>query len=364
MLRMITASTSRLLLPGLLLLSLTAACRPAPAPAPAAVSADTWAVVNGRNIARDEVEKAFRRAANEPSALSPEETLQAKLTVLDELIVRDLLLAKATDLKVELPDSELDAAYLEARKNVPDDQFQQQLAQRNLTPGDMREALRRELLTRKVIEREVTAKVQVTDQEISTFFEANKASFNVPEDSWRLAQIVITPVREQQVPNRSGSDATTPQQAQEKAQIIMARLKGGQSFQELAAEFSEDPQTAGRGGDLGLVPLSALKQAPAALREAVMKAEPGTARLVTLGGVHTVVLIVGREAAGQRDLTMPEVKQQITDLLRGRREQVLRTAYLANLRSDAKVVNHLAQRVVQAQGKVPDGMATTPVAAK
>ena len=47
----------------------------------------------------------------------------------------------------------------------------------------------------------------------------------------------------------------------------MERLKAGASFGDLARDFSEDPESAPRGGDLGLVPLSAVKQAaPAASR--------------------------------------------------------------------------------------------------
>jgi peptidyl-prolyl cis-trans isomerase SurA len=326
------------------------------------VPPDTWAVVDGRSITREDVEKAYRRTMQ--PATSEEEALVAKLTLLDDLIVRDLLLAKTAALKVELPDTELDAAYLEARKNVTDDQFQQELTRRNLTAADMREALRRELLAQKVLEREVVSKVTVGDQEISAFFEANRESFNLQEDSWHLAQIVVTPVREPQAASRGNSDAATPEQAKEKAQTLMARLEAGASFRELATQFSEDAESAPRGGDLGLVPASALRQVPAPLRDAVLAAEPGTVRLVTAGGVHTIVLVVAKEAAGQRDLSMPEVRERITQLLRGRREQAMRAAYLAALRTDANVVNDLARRVVQAQGRVPADAPPAPAPAK
>lgn len=336
------------------------ACRQAQAPPP--VSPDTWAVVDGRNISREDVEKAYRRTAQSSASDSPEEALHAKLLLLDDLILRSILLARAAELKIELPDTELDAAYLEARKNVPDAQFQQELTRRNLTAGDMREALRSDLLAQKVLEREVVSKATVTDQEVAAFFEANRASFNVPEDSLRLAQIVVTPVREPQASGRS--DATTPQLAAQKAQMIMERLKAGGSFRDLAAEFSEDAESAARGGDLGLVPLSAIRQAPAPLRDAVLSAEPGTVRLVNAGGVHTIVLVVGREAAGQRDLSVPEVRQRITELLRGRREQVLRAAYLSTIRTNATVANHIARRLVESSGKLPADAAPAASPAK
>jgi parvulin-like peptidyl-prolyl isomerase len=115
-------------------------------------------------------------------------------------------------------------------------------------------------------------------------------------------------------------------------------------------DYSEDPQSAPRGGDLGYVPVSALKNAPAALRDAVLNKTPGSVNVVSSGGGHTIVLVVGFEKAGQRDLSMPQVRDQITSTLRGRREQLLRGAYLSALRNDAKVVNYIAKRVVDAQG--------------
>ena len=330
-------------------------CRSTPTgQAPAApVSADTWALVDGRAIKRDDVEKAFRRTGQTTQPLSEEEALAAKLSLLNDLIVQDLLIAKARDLKVELPETELDAAYAEARKNIPDDAFQQELTKRNITAADMREGLRRELLTQKVIEREVTSKVAVSDQDVGDYFNANKAQFNFPEEAYHIAQIVITPVREPQLANRSGDDATTPQTAMAKAQMIMQRLKEGASFRDLAMDYSEDPESAPRGGDLGFVPLSRLKQAPPQLRDAVIGKPPGNVKVASEQGAHTIVLVVAREAAGQRDLSTPGVRDQISTMLKGRKEQLLRAAYLTALRTDANVVNYLARRIVESPGKLP-----------
>jgi peptidyl-prolyl cis-trans isomerase SurA len=334
------------------------ACQAKPAaPAP---SADAWAVVNGREIKRDDVEKAFRRNQQPTANPSDEEAFAAKLALLDELITQDLLLAKAGALQITLPDTELDAAYVEARKNIPDETFKQELAKRNLTPGDMREGLRRDMLVQKVFEKEVTSKVSVTDQEVTAFFEANRAQFNRTEDAYRVAQIVITPVRDARVANRSGNDAATPQEAAEKVRMVMDRLKAGASFTEVAADFSEDPETAPRGGDLGFVPVSALQQAPPALRDAVLKGTVGNARLLSGNGAHTIVLVAGKDPAGQKDLTTPGVKDSITEGLRGRREQLLRAAYLSSLRNDAVIVNVIAKRLVESQGKMPSLVPAAP----
>ena len=333
--------------------SFTTACRSTPAiPAPA-VTADTWAVVDGREITRADVDKAFRRAREGSQPLSDEEALTARLNLLSDLIMQEILSGKAGALKLAVADNELDTAYNAAKKNMTDDAYQQELTRRGLTSADMREGLRRQLLAQKVIDHEVGSKISVTDQEVSGFFNANRAQFNVLEESYHLAQIVVTPVRDPQLANGTGDDAATPEQATAKVQMLMERLKAGASFQDLAVGYSEDVESGPRGGDLGFVPVSRLRQAPPALRDAVLNRAPGSINLVSAGGAHTLVLVVSHETAGQRDLSTPDVRERITQTLRGRKEQLLRTAYLTAVQSEAKVVNYLARRLVESQGKMP-----------
>ena len=331
---------------------LAGACRSTPPAAPPP-SADAWAVVAGREIKKADVEKAYRRTPQASEPLSDDETLTAKLALLNELIIQDILLARARELKIELPDTEVDAAFGEAKKNMTEQAFQQELTKRNLTPADMREEIRRDLLAQKVVEREVTSQITVTDKDITDFFTANKAQFNRTEEAYHIAQIVVTPVREAQPANRSGNDAATPQEAAAKAQMLMERLKSGVAFGELAADFSEDARTAPRGGDLGWVPVSALQQVPPALRDAVLKTTPGNVRVVSNGGAHTLLLVVAHDTAGQKDPSMPAVKEGISSTIKGRREQLLRAAYLASLRNDTVVINNLAKSVVESKGKMP-----------
>ena len=343
----------------LALATVAGACQSKPT-APPVVSQDVWAVVDGREIRRGDIEKAYRRTAPPNAAISEDEATAAKLNVLDQLISEDILLARANELKIVLPESELDAAFNDQKKNISDDVFSQALAARNLTAADLREALRRDLLAQKVIEREVTSKVTVTDQDVNDFFQANKAQFNLTEDAFHIAQIAVTPIRDAGLNNRTGDDATTPQAAAAKVQMLMERLKAGAPFSQLAMDFSEDPQSAPRGGDLGLVPLSALRQAPPQLRDAVMKLQPGSMSVVSMNGAYTMVALLAKQAAGQRDPSMPEVRDGITATLRGRREQLLRTAYLEGIRNKATVVNHVARRIVESHGKLPAPSSVAP----
>ena len=319
---------------------------------PQAASNDTWATVDGRSIKGDDIEKTFRRTQDPGATLSPEEAMTLKLSILNETILQDILVAKAQALKLEVTDAELDAAFNERKKGMPDATFEEELKKRNLNPADMREGLRRELLAKKLLDQEVVAKVTVSDQEINDFFNANRAQFTLAEESYRVAQIVITPDRAPQQINRTGNDATTPQEAAFKVRMVMERLKAGAEFADVAMDYSEDPESAPRGGDLGLVPVSALNKAPEPLRKAVIGQKPGSVNVVTSGGIHTIVAVAAHEQAGERGLTTPGVKEGITETIKARKEQLLRTAYLSAARGDADVTNYAARRVVESQGKV------------
>jgi hypothetical protein len=142
--------------------------------------------------------------------------------------------------------------------------------------------------------------------------------------------------------------------------MLMERLKGGASFGDLAVGYSEDAETAPRGGDLGLIPVSKLKQPPPQLRDAVVGKAAGSVNVASANGGHTLVLVVSHEPAGQRDLTTPGVRERITDALRGRREQLLRSAYLTAVRTDADVVNYLARRLVESNGAIPGLLPAAP----
>jgi peptidyl-prolyl cis-trans isomerase SurA len=345
------AIRTRRLLASLSVLALVVVTAGCGKPKAVPVSADTWATIDGRSIKRDDVDKAFRRT-QDAATLSPEETLTLKLSMLNEMILQDILIAKAQALKIAVTDTELDAAFAEGKKNLTDAAFEAEMKKRNLSTADMRDGLRRELLAKKLIDQEVVAKATVTDQEVNEFFTANRAQFTVAEESYRLAQIVITPERAAQQTNRTGNDATSAQEAVFKVRMIMERLKAGTPFAEVAMDYSEDPEGAQRGGDLGLVPMSALKQAPEQLRNAVIGKSPGTVNVASAGGNHTIVLVVAHEQAGERGLSTPGVKDGITQTLKNRKEQLLRTAYLSAARGDAAVVNHEARRVVESQGKI------------
>jgi len=338
------------------LLAVLAGCN-----APEHHAADVWAVVNGTEIKRDEVEKYYRSQINpESQEPSQEEALSLKLNVLEQLINNEILLERAKKLNLEASDGEVEDKFTELKSPFTEEEFQRQLKQRGMGVDDLKRDLRRQLSIQKLLNREVAAKITITDQDVLDFYNANHNQFNVAEPQYRISQIVITPHKDAQVRNRKNDDATNEAEAQRKAKMLMDKLDSGADFAQLAMDYSEDINTTATGGDLGFIPESALNQSDPTLKRTVLALKPGqVSQPVVLKDSIRILKLVAREAAGQRGVNDPQVQQTIRDTLRNRKEQLLRSAYLAVGRDDAHVTNYLAQQVVEAAGKLPDAAKST-----
>jgi peptidyl-prolyl cis-trans isomerase SurA len=330
-------------------------CRQKVQPAP-----DVWAVVNGQQIKRDDVEKYYRtRVSPEGQEPSQEEALSLKLNVLDELINNEILLERAKKLNLEASDGEVEDKFTELKSPYTEEEFQRQLKERGVSVDDVKRDLRRQLSIQKLLNREVVAKITITDQDVADAFNANKAQFNVVEPRYRISEIVVTPRKEQQIRNLKNDDATNEVEAERKVKMLMDKLNSGADFAQLAMDYSEDMNSSAMGGDLGYVPESALNQSDPALKHAVlgMKAGQVSPPMAIQGkdGPRIVILkLISRESPGQRNISDPQVQQTIRDTLRNHKEQLLRAAYLSIARDEAQVTNYLAQQIIEAAGKLPD----------
>ena len=322
-------------------------------------SPDVWAVVNGQEIKRDEVDKYYRTRVNpEGQEPSQEEVLSLKLNVLEELINNEILLERAKKLNLEASDGEVEDKFTERKSPYTEDEFQRQLKDRGISVDDWKRDLRRELSITKLLNREVVAKISITDQDVIDAYNANKAQFNVIEPLYRISEIVVTPRKEAQIRNLKNDDATNEVEAQRKVKMLEDKLNSGADFAQLAMDYSEDMNSSAMGGDLGYVPESALNQSDPALKRVVlgMKAGQVSPPMATQSkeGQRIVILkLISRESPGQRNISDSQVQQTIRDTLRNHKEQLLRAAYLRIARDDARVTNYLAQQVIEAAGKLP-----------
>ena len=314
-----------------------------------------WAEVDGKPIFRDEVERYYRSRLTSASSESgkEEQALSLKLNILNELINNQILLAHASRAGVNMSEAEVDKRMADLRTPYSDEEFQKKLKDQGMTLNDLRQQVSDSLLVEKLINKEVTSRVSVNDNEVAEYYERNKASFNVPETQYHLAQILVTPIPDPQLRNLASDDAKTPAAAERKIKALFARLRKGEDFDKLAQAYSEDPNTVSGGGDMGFIPASALaSQSKILMALQSLKVGQVSGIIRDSEGYH-IVKILGREDAGQRPLSDPRVQNSIRQTLMNEKEQVLKTAYIEGLRDKARVSNHLAAQIVEAAGSPP-----------
>jgi len=315
------------------------------------------ATVNGRKILRTEVDKYYNnQTADAPQKPTDEQADTLRLNILKQLVDNEILMQRAEKLGLLATDDEVNAKLAEIKAPFSQQEFDKRLADRSITLADFKADLRRSITVDKVINKEITSKINISDEDITNYYNQHKAEFNLIEPQYHLAQILVTTQANPQarnVVNKAQSEAD----ARKKIQMIENRLDSGEDFASVAMNFSEQPETAQNGGDLGFVPESSLKGDKAAF-DAINKLKPGQYTGVLLVGDPNshqlfgfrIVKLISKEAAGQRELQDPRVQQAIREQLRDRKEQLLKAAYYEVIRDEAKVENYFAENILKKAG--------------
>jgi peptidyl-prolyl cis-trans isomerase SurA len=316
---------------------------------------DVMAKVDGRKIYRADVDKYYvNQTAGSDQQPSGEQATSLRLSILNELIETEILMRRAEKLGLLATDEEVDRKLTEMKSPYTQEQFDQRLKEKKITLDDFKRDLRRSLTREKVLNKEITSKINISDQDINNYYNEHKTEFNLIEPQYHLAHIFVSPLPNPQVRNLQNSKAQNDADAKKKIQMIVNRLDSGDDFATLAMNYSEDSDSAANGGDLGFQPESAFQRTDPATRDIVMKLKPGQyspvinvvdPRTRQLVG-YRIVKLISKEPAGQRVLNDPRVQQAIREQLRDRREQLLKSAYYEVLRDQAKVDNYYAQEVL------------------
>jgi peptidyl-prolyl cis-trans isomerase SurA len=307
------------------------------------------ATVNGRTITYAELDKKYQSTfMSSTERPSDDQMAIQKLEVLRSLVDNEIMLQRAEKLGLMATDADVESKFTELKAPYTQEEFQRQLASTKMTVEDMKQQLKRDLSVQKLFTKEITSHISISDRDVTDFYTANKSSFNFPEAQIHLAQIMVTPNPDPNVRNLKSDKAQNEEQAHKKIDMLVARLKQGEDFAQLAQNFSEETTSAPNGGDLGFVPESALEKANPEIRKAIQAASPGqVTSVVRTAEGYRVFKIYSKEPAGQRELTDPRVQQNIRETLRNRKDQLLRAAYYEVARDEAKVVNYLALSIAQ-----------------
>lgn len=321
-------------------------------------SPDVVATVNGKPITRADLDVRYQETLGDSHQKSPSEDQAniVRLNIVHDLIDHEILMQRAAKLNLTANDEEVQSKLDEIKAPYTQEEFQKWLDQQHMTLDKLKQEIRRNKTEEKLFNKEINSKINITDTDISNYYNAHKADFNLIEPEYHIAQIVVTsiPAPPQQAGNLKNSKATNDAEAKRKIEMLHNQIASGEDFGMLAANYSERPDNAQSGGDMGFVGDQQLKSEPD-VYGAITKLNPGQVTEVLplfdngpsgkrqVG--YAIYKLLDKEAAGQRELNDPRVQQAIRKQLRDARSQLLQNAYIEMLQDQSRVVNYFAEQI-------------------
>jgi peptidyl-prolyl cis-trans isomerase SurA len=222
------------------------------------------------------------------TAEKPAEFETLKKEILQNLINDRVLLAKAKEDTVQVDDQKVEAelnrriqslvqqlgseAKVEAQFGAPIKKIRR----------DNREEVRKMLIVNELQGKRFRG-IQPSRREVEAFYESVKDSLPEKKPMVKIAQILLRI----QPGEASRTDAIT------RIEALRQRIVAGEDFEKLAAEYSEDPGTAKRGGDLGFVEKGTFFPS---FEDAAFRLKPGEVSLPveTSIGFHLIQMVEKR----------------------------------------------------------------------
>ena len=309
------------------------------------------ATVNGRNIMLKEVERAVsQQTGGNPAALNQLQMAQARLQVLNSLIQREVLFQRAEREKVLPTEAQIDGAIATQKQNsgMTSEDFDKSLKAQNLSMETLREEARKDLSI-AALQDKYSGKIEISDREVEEYYNKNRAQFK-NERGVALAMIMVDPADNSSV--GISDDAKNETDAKLKIDNIYQQLQGKADFATVARAKSEDINTLGRGGDLGFATEQDLKnnnfpdELVTAFFGPMQVGDYTQPTRFNSGKLYIFKLAEKRLTAENLTLESPGVRQQITQGLTNQRKQILNAALLETAINDAKIVNNLAENML------------------
>jgi peptidyl-prolyl cis-trans isomerase SurA len=248
------------------------------------------AVVNSEPITNNEVRSRMIRfeqqLAQQGASMPPRAELARQ--VLERLISEKAQLQLARETGVKIDEATLDQAEQNvARQNqIEVSELRRRIVADGGTPAQFREDLRNQLLLTRLRDRELDAKVRVSDLELDQYIREQQGSTDASALEMNLAHLLVA------VP-----EGATPQQVaalQAKAQQLQVRAAAGEDFTKLVREYSQAPGAAASGGVVGL--RTADRYPPLFVEATDKLREGGVSEVVRSGaGFHIIKVIEKRQ---------------------------------------------------------------------
>jgi len=296
-----------------------------PKPVPAQLP-DVLARVNGESVTKAEFDRAL--AAIEGRAGGPvpaDQRDQVVRSILDQIVTYKLLVQETQSRKVDASDEEVNTRLQQIQGRFPSEEaFKQMLTASHTTLEQLRSDAKQDLAVQKMIDAEISSKIEVKPEQMADFYAKNPDQFKQP-DRVHASHILIGVPRD--------ADAAAKAQAHAKAEQVLADVKAGKDFAALAKEHSQDPGSAPNGGDLGFFQPG---QMVGPFNDAAFSLAPGAvSELVeTQFGYH--IIKVTEKQAG-RMISLEEIKPRLEQFLQERNRQEQTETFITGLRSRGKI---------------------------
>ncbi|MGD9080965.1 MAG: SurA N-terminal domain-containing protein [Desulfobacterales bacterium] len=214
------------------------------------------AVVNDEIVTLYDLNETLKPYEENIQALGyPPEKLRETLFKLRSDVLNKLVDQKLADqqikkynLMISMQEIDTTIERIKENRSYTDEDLRAGLAEQGLTIEEYRENLKKQLLRRKLVNREVKSKIVITSVEIEKYYNEHREKY-AGEIKYHLWNIFI---RFSQM-----TDESQRQIAFGKMETVLSQLKRGRSFESLAAELPESPESP-QGTDLGFYLLDEL----------------------------------------------------------------------------------------------------------
>jgi peptidyl-prolyl cis-trans isomerase SurA len=249
--------------------------------------------------------------------------------VLRDLIDQQLLLQKGQDLGITA-ETEVIKKLDDMRKQMHLDSMEalEKAAEaQGISFEDFKQNLKNQIITQQVIGREVGSKMNITKEEEEKYYQAHKSELEHPEQI-RLSEILISTEKSGH-PDLSPNDAELAA-AKAKADDLLAQIRKGASFGDIAKKNSNGPSAA-QGGDLGYFKRGTLAKELETLTFGMKAGEVSNVIRTRQGFV--ILKVTEHQQAGVP--SFQEIEPRVQDAVYMERLQPALRAYLTKLREDA-----------------------------
>jgi peptidyl-prolyl cis-trans isomerase C len=250
---------------------------------------------------------------------------QVILSAVDEL----LWMQRANEHGWTLTDERLNEIIGSIRKanNLEDEAaFKRALATEGLTEEKLRQQIGRTALIQQAQQVDVYEKINVTDEEVRAYYEANRQQFTKPAEITLREILIPVPTTDK------GINVAQSEAAKALADATRKRLLAGEPFPSVAAEVSAS-STKSNGGIIGPLKIDDLD--PALQKQFGAMAVGDITEVTTTSRGYQIFKLDARTQP--TTLPMEEVRPQISRNLGEQKSQGEMLKYLEKLRAQAKI---------------------------